>query len=84
MVSQNIDCGYSLEPPHTGGTIEYHNQSLKAETLEKMYISVDFSFTVELTTSISDLLLTLSEREYMVNPHTPKIGMMVRHRIFTS
>ena len=23
--SQNIDCGYSLEPPQRGGSNEYHN-----------------------------------------------------------
>ena len=23
--AQNIDCGYSLEPPRRGGSIEYHN-----------------------------------------------------------
>ena len=23
--AQNIDCGYSLEPPHRGGSNEYHN-----------------------------------------------------------
>ena len=23
--AENIDCGYSLEPPHGGGSIEYHN-----------------------------------------------------------
>ena len=23
--SQNIDCGYSLEPPRRGGSNEYHN-----------------------------------------------------------
>ena len=34
-----------------------------------------------LTTSISDLLLTLSDREYMVNPQTPRIGIIVRHNI---
>ena len=26
---KNIDCGYSLEPPHRGGSNEYHNLCLK-------------------------------------------------------
>ena len=26
--SQNIDCGYSLEPPRRGGSNEYHNLCL--------------------------------------------------------
>ena len=37
-----------------------------------------------LTTSMSDLLSTLSDREYIVKPHTPKIGMTVKHRILNN
>ena len=29
--AQNIDCGYSLEPPRRGGSNEYHNLCLWAE-----------------------------------------------------
>ena len=29
--SQNIDCGYSLEPPRRGGSNEYHNLCFWAE-----------------------------------------------------
>ena len=25
IIAQNIDCGYSLEPPHQGGSNECHN-----------------------------------------------------------
>ena len=28
LSAQNIDCGYSLEPPRRGGSNEYHNLSL--------------------------------------------------------
>ena len=37
-----------------------------------------------LAVSMSVLPSTLSESEYMVNPHTPRIGMTVRHRILIS
>ena len=29
---QNIDCGYSLEPPRRGGSNEYHNPCFWTET----------------------------------------------------
>ena len=29
--AQNIDCGYSLEPPRRGGSNEYHNLCFRAE-----------------------------------------------------
>ena len=29
--AQNIDCGYSLEPPRRGGSNEYHNLCFSAE-----------------------------------------------------
>ena len=31
IVAQNIDCGYSLEPPRRGGSNEYHNLCLLAK-----------------------------------------------------
>ena len=31
IFAQNIDCGYSLEPPRRGGSNEYHNLCFGAE-----------------------------------------------------
>ena len=44
--AQNIDCGYSLEPPRRGGSNEYHNLCLGAEIREIMYTPVNPSFTI--------------------------------------
>ena len=62
MSAQNIDCGYSLEPPPRGGSNEYHNlcfeQKVEAvltsthnlcfeQKYEKiMYTPVNPSFTI--------------------------------------
>ena len=35
--AQNIDCGYSLEPPRQGGSNEYHNLCFCAEIRKIMY-----------------------------------------------
>ena len=38
--AQNIDCGYSLEPPRRGGSNEYHNLSFeqKCEKCKNFFI----------------------------------------------
>ena len=44
--AQNIDCGYSLEPPRRGGSNEYHNLCFEADIRKLMYTPVNPSFTV--------------------------------------
>ena len=45
--AQNIDCGYSLEPPRRGGSNEYHNLCFLAEIRKLMYTPVNPSFTIQ-------------------------------------
>ena len=42
--AQNIDCGYSLEPPRWGGSNEYHNLCFWAEIIKIIYTPVNPSF----------------------------------------
>ena len=44
--AQNIDCGYSLEPPRRGGSNEYPQSMFWAEIRKKMYTPVNLSFTI--------------------------------------
>ena len=44
--AQNIDCGYSLEPPHRGGSNEYPQSMFRAEIGQIMYTPVNPSFTI--------------------------------------
>ena len=44
--AQNIDCGYSLEPPRRGGSNEYHNLCFWAEIRKLIYTPVNPSFTI--------------------------------------
>ena len=44
--AQNIDCGYSLEPPRWGGSNEYHNLCFWAEIRKIMYTPINPSFTI--------------------------------------
>ena len=44
--AQNIDCGYSLEPPRRGGSNEYSQSMFWAEVRKLMYTPVNPSFTV--------------------------------------
>ena len=44
--AQNIDCGYSLEPPRRGGSNEYHNLCFWAEIRKIMYTPVNPSFSI--------------------------------------
>ena len=44
--AQNIDCGYSLEPPRRGGSNEYDNLYFRAEIRKIMYSPVNPMFTI--------------------------------------
>ena len=43
--AQNIDCGYSLEPPRRGGSNEYSQSMFWAEIRKIVYTPVNPSFT---------------------------------------
>ena len=43
--AQNIDCGYSLEPPRRGGSNEYPQSMFLAEIRKIVYTPVNPSFT---------------------------------------
>ena len=45
--AQNIDCGYSLEPPRRGGSNEYPQSIFWAEIRKLMYTHVNPSFTIQ-------------------------------------
>ena len=44
--AQNIDCGYSLEPPRRGGSNEYPQSMFYAVIRKIMYTPVNPSFTI--------------------------------------
>ena len=44
--AQNIDCGYSLEPPRRGGSNENPQSIFGAEIRKIMYTPVNPSFTI--------------------------------------
>ena len=44
--AQNIDCGYSLEPPRRGGSNGYPQSLFWAEIRKIMYTPVNPSFTI--------------------------------------
>ena len=44
--AQNIDCGYSLEPPRRGGSNEYPQSMFLSRNKKKMYTPVNPSFTI--------------------------------------
>ena len=46
MSAQNIDCGYSLEQPHWGGSNKYPQSMFWAEIRKIMYTPVNPSFTI--------------------------------------
>ena len=46
IVAQNIDCGYSLEPPRRGGSNKYPQSMCLAEIRKIMYTPVNPSFTI--------------------------------------
>ena len=43
---QNIDCGYSAEPPRRGGSNEYPQSMFWADIRKLMYTPVNPSFTI--------------------------------------
>ena len=45
--AQNIDCGYSLEPPRQGGSNEYPQSMFWADTSKIMCTPVNLSFTIQ-------------------------------------
>ena len=46
ITAQNIDCGYSLEPPRRGGSNEYPQSKFSAEIRKIMFTPVNPSFTI--------------------------------------
>ena len=44
--AQNIDCGYSLEPPRRGGSNEYPQCMFCAEIIKILFTPVNPNFTV--------------------------------------
>ena len=44
--AQNIDCGYSLEPPRRGGSNEYPQSMFWANIRKILYTPVNPSFTI--------------------------------------
>ena len=44
--AQNIDCGYSLEPPRRGGSNGYPQSMFLVEIRKIMYTPVNPSFTI--------------------------------------
>ena len=44
--AQNIDCGYSLEPPRRGGSNEYPQSIFYSRNKKIMYTLVNPSFTI--------------------------------------
>ena len=46
VAAQNIDCGYSLEPPRRGGSNEYPQSMFWAEIRKIMYTPVNSRFTI--------------------------------------
>ena len=44
ITAQNIDCGYSLEPPQQGGSNEYHNLCFRAKKKRKRKEKLQFYY----------------------------------------
>ena len=44
--AQNIDCGYMLEPPQSGGSNEYPQSMFWSKNKKKKYTPVNPSFTI--------------------------------------
>ena len=45
--AQNIDCGYSLEPPRRGGSNEFPQSMFPSKNKKIMYTPVNPSFTIQ-------------------------------------
>ena len=46
IFAQNIDCGYTLEPPQRGGSNEYPQSMFKRKNKKKMNTPVNPTFTI--------------------------------------
>ena len=46
IFAQNIDCGYSLEPPYGGSSNEYPQSMFWSKNKKKKYTPVNPSFTI--------------------------------------
>ena len=46
IFAQNIDCGYSLEPPRRGGSYEYPQSMFISKIRKLLYTPVNPSFTI--------------------------------------
>ena len=46
IFAQNIDCGYTLEPPRRGGSNEYPQSMFWSKNKKNNYIPADPSFTI--------------------------------------
>ena len=46
IFAQNIDCGYTLEPPQYGGSNKSQQSMFESKNKKKMYIPAYPSFTI--------------------------------------
>ena len=46
IFAQNIDCGYTLEPPHWGGSNEYLQSMFWSKNKKNMYSRVNPTFSL--------------------------------------
>ena len=46
IFAQNIDCGYTLEPPHRGGSNEYPQSMFWSKNKKNRYTPANPSFTI--------------------------------------
>ena len=46
IFAQNIDCGYTLEPPQRGGSNEYPQSMLWSKNKKNMYTRVNPTFSI--------------------------------------
>ena len=46
IFAQNIDCGYSLEPPRRGGSNEYQQSMFRAKIWKIMYTHINPNFII--------------------------------------
>ena len=46
IFAQNIDCGYTLEPPHRGGSNEYPQFMFWSKNMKNRYTPANLSFSI--------------------------------------
>ena len=46
IFAQNIDCGYTLEPPQRGGSNEYPQSMFWSKNMKNMYTRVNPTFSI--------------------------------------